>query len=384
MTVFAIPNLPRRLLSGPLPGRYSAALSREEKRIAGQALLVGLGAGVATAAAFVEAMDSLHPAYELGALAGTVGDRLRDRAVAEARQALDLPVTSRYSLSIGEWPEPEHWVLQGGERLLSLRAALALPPELQRPLALSLTLIDRLLVRSIWPSDIGESWMVEELAGEWESLTQASGESDPEKVAAWAANRGEEDAAGAYYFDASDPGGCEWAAAMSALHADKPRAGSARAGLYRPDYKTNPWRLLGQLERLVGALPRQGAGPGPQVAWWCGLVARAVGWHTGGKEGERRAESLKRACGYREEQELEDNGLTPLAEGSVIVLDRESEIEVVQRMYEGRMEAGETAGLLMRVGDPVAGGQVIYRTLRGVILGGWLLDQLGEVLEGIG
>jgi hypothetical protein len=149
--------------------------------------------------------------------------------------------------------------------------------------------------------------------------------------------------------------------------------------LFSFNHRMSPWFALARLEAQAG---RSDAASGEHaaVARWCADVARAVRWHTGGARGASRLRRIERRCGYAEADEYGNEGIVPLCEGSVLILGREGEDELVQQFYERRMEAGEEPATVMKVDDPLAGGVVLYQRLRGAMLGGTLLDRLGDVI----
>ena len=91
---------------------------------------------------------------------------------------------------------------------------------------------------------------------------------------------------------------------------------------------------------------------------------------------------IERRCGYAEADEYGTEGIVPICEGTVLVLGRAGEDELVQQFYERRMEAGEEPATVMQIADPLAGGVVLYHRLRGAMIGGTLLDRLGNVIAG--
>ena len=356
------------------------ALTRDEERIAGTVLLVGIGAGVVEVEEVAQARDSEYPAYALGRLAGAVGGRLQARAAAEAHASLGFPLSGveSYHLGVSGWEGPRWWLLQAGERAITLEAAAQLPPPLIEQLQLALALIHRLLLPFLWPRDVGQAWAIEELASEWVEIAERCGSKDPEVVAAWFASEGEAAGIEVYHFDASTVEGCRWAAKVSALR-EAPAAESPLAGLFSFNHRMSPWFALARLEAQAG---RSDAASGEHaaVARWCDDVARAVRWHTGGARGASRLRRIERRCGYAEADEYGNEGIVPLCEGSVLILGREGEDELVQQFYERRMEAGEEPATVMKVDDALGGGVVLYQRLRGAMLGGALLDRLGDVI----
>jgi len=357
-------------------------LTRDEQRRAGAILLAGIGAGVVQTEEVTAANASDYPAYAIGRLTGQVSGRLRDRAVAEIREALDLVVGAGASCdpTTANARGPQSWLLQGEERVLSVERAASLPSRLVECVQLSLGLIDRLMLPFLWPVDLAQAWMIEELTTEWAELVELSGSNDCEAVAAWFADEGQAQGIETYHFDAGSVEGCEWAARMSALRVP-PVADSPLACLYSMNRRVSPWLSLARLESLTGTADATDAAHEAARAW-CALVAQAARWHTGGQRGARELRRLERRCGCSENSDEYTDGVVPLCEGTVVILGREGEIDLVQQTYQHRMEAGETACAVMRFDDALGGGSVLHHRLRGALLGGALLDRLGTLLEG--
>jgi hypothetical protein len=378
--MFAIPSVPANAACPRLTVEQLPALTRGEERLAGAVLLAGIGAGVLGTDEVAKANASDHRAYVLGRLAGSVSERLRARATEDVRVGLGIELRDEGSCELGltASAEPRMWALQGSDRALTLEGAERLPPPLIEQVQLGLNLIHRLLLPFLWPCDLGDAWMADDLSNEWADLAERCGSRDPEVVARWFAAEGEASGIEVYHFDASTVEGCAWAASVSAL-GEAPAAGSPLAPLYAMDHRLHPWVALARLEALSGRgeralLENEG------VARWCAEVARVVRWHTGGARGASRMRRLERRCGYTEASEYSDDGFVPLCVGTMLLLGRAGEHELAQQVYEHRMEAGETPATVMRLSDPLGGGAVLYQKLRGALLGGALLDRLGNAL----
>lgn len=380
--MFAIPSVPAAAVCPRLTAAQVPALTRDEERIAGAVLLVGIGTGVVEIEEVAEARDSDYAAYALGRLAGAVSSRMQARAAAEAREGVGFAMTGveSYHVGVSAWAGPRWWLLQAGERAITLENAARLPAPLIEQLQLALTLIDRLLLPFLWPRDVGQAWAIEELANEWDEIAERCGSKDPEVVAAWFASEGEAAGLEVYHFDASCVESCSWAATVSALR-QGPAAESPIAPLYAMNHRMSPWFALARLEALTGRSDEPSC-EHAELARWCADVARAVRWHTGGARGASRMRRIERRCGYAEADEYGTEGIVPICEGTVLVLGRAGEDELVQQFYERRMEAGEEPATVMQIADPLAGGVVLYHRLRGAMIGGTLLDRLGNVIAG--